>query len=151
MRTKAENVLEDNFENYAVEVYVYGLASAYDSKILSADLATIENFTNALPDDNLSIVWIAFDENEIGDKYDETIKYIEEIVKDFDLSNSVIECYFVSQNIVKQCKDKITTNHADYSYQTISDMDIVLSSQRPIYKYYYEGNGFGLMLKEVVN
>ncbi|MBD5130359.1 MAG: hypothetical protein HDT43_10645 [Ruminococcaceae bacterium] len=151
MRNKAENVLSKYCENFAVEVYVYGLASDYDSKIQSADMATIENFTNALPDDNLSVVWIAFDENEIGDKYDETIKYIEEIVKDFGLSNCYIDCYFVSLDIVNQCNEKIMSCHSGYNYQITADMDTTLSSQRPIYRYVYTGGDCDLALNKILN
>lgn len=151
MREVAENVLSKNFENYAVEVYVYGLASDYDSKIQSVDIATIDNFTNALPEDNLSVVWIAFDENEFDDDFDKVTKYVEEIVKDFGLSNCYIDCYFVSLDIVNQCNEKIMSCHSEYNYQITADMDITLSSQRPIYRYVFTGKNNDLALDKILS
>ena len=146
MRNKAEEVLSKYLRNFAVEVYVYGLASSYDPKILSPDKATIENFANALPKDNLSVIWIAFDESDFGNDYDETKKYIEEIVENFGLLNCGINCYFVSSDIVQQCKKKVITNHVGYDYQIIADMEITLSSQRPIYRFLYTGSNHDLDL-----
>lgn len=151
IRNKTEDVLSKYFKNFAVEVYVYGLASSYDPKILSPDKATIENFTNVLPQDNLSVIWIAFDESDIGKDYDETKKYIEEIVKNFGLLNCGINCYFVSSDIVQQCKKKVITNHVEYDYQIIADMEITLSSQRPVYRYDYKGNIRELALDKILS
>lgn len=151
MRSIIESVLSKYYNNFAAEVYVYGLASAYDSHILSSEKATIDNFTNALPDENLSIIWIAFDENEFCDNFDELGKYIEEFVIDFGLTNCYINCYFVSSDIVNQCKEKINSCHFDYDYRISADMDVTLSSQRPIYRYSYKGSNNDLALLKIAS
>ena len=150
MRSIIESVLSKYYKNFAAEVYVYGLASAYDSHIFSSKEASIENFTNALPDDNLSIIWIVFDENEFCDDFDKLGKYIEEFARDFGLSNCYIDCYFVSSDIVNQCKDKINSRHFDYDYRISVDMDITLSSQRPSYMFSYDGSKRDLQLYKIV-
>ena len=92
MRDKIDNVLSRHCNNYAAEVYVSGLARGYDSGIRLTSEATIENFTEALPNDNLSIVWIAFDKDEIGDDYDIVKVYLEEFVKEFFFQTAGFNC-----------------------------------------------------------
>lgn len=145
MRKKAEEVLSKYFKNYAVEVYVYGLAYAYDSKIRSSAEATIENFISALPDDNHSVIWIAIDNNE-AIHLDTLSSYLEEMTRMFSLSNCSIDCYYVSSDIVQYCKESIETNHIEYNYDAASHMAVTLSSRRPFYKFLYHGKDGEFML-----
>ncbi len=139
MRIKAEQVLSQYVENFAVEIYVRGTSSTYDSKILSSNEATIENFTNALPEDNLSTIWFVFDINEFDSDYDRTAAYVEEIVDEYYLTNGCIICCFVSFDIVNECKEKIASNHIEYSYELLDDMQTTLSGRTPYFRYYFKG------------
>lgn len=149
MRNKIDNVLFKYCNNYAAEVYVYGITPRYDSGIRSAREATIKNFTEALPNDNLSIVWIAFDKDEIGDDYERVEEYLAEFVEDFALTFCGIHCYFVSSDIVSQGQEKIITNHSEYNYDVLNDMEILLSGQHPHYHYSYYGNENSLVLRDI--
>ncbi len=151
MRSKIESVLSSNFKNFAAEVYVYGLADAYDSGIRSSNEASIENFTKALPENNWSVIWIAFDKNEILSDFNRINIYIKKIVEHFSLSNCHINCYFVTSDTVNQCKEKINTNHIEYDYKITDDMEVILSSQRPIYRYLYQGSESSLTLDRISN
>lgn len=140
MRIKAEQILSKYVKNFAVEVYVRGLSGVYDSKIRSADKATIENFTNALPENNASTIWIAFDQSEFNSDYERVTGYVKEIVDEYYLTNGIIKCYFVSTEIVDKCKTKIAENHIDYYYDLLGDMEVTLSSHGPMYTYHFKGN-----------
>ena len=140
MRIKAEQILSKYVKNFAVEVYVWGIPSAYDSGIRSADEATIENHTNAIPEKNASTIWIAFDINEFNSDYERTEEYVKEIIDEYYLTNGLFDCYFVYPDIVEECKKKIANNHADFYYELSRDMDVTLSSLRPVYTYHFRGN-----------
>lgn len=140
MRIKAEQILSKYVKNFAVEVYVRGLPSAYDSKIRSANEATIENFTNAIPEENLSTIWFVLDINEFASDYDRTAAYVEEIVDEYSLTNGCIICYFVSSDIVEECKKKIAEKHTDYDYDLLWDMTVTLNDKKPYFRYYFKAN-----------
>lgn len=139
MVIKAEQILSKYVDNFAVEIYVRGTSSTYDSKILSVNEATIKNFTNALPEDNLSTIWFVFDINEFNSDYDRTAAYVKEIVDEYYLTNGCIICCFVSSDIVKECKEKIASNHIEYSYELLGDMQTTLSGRTPYFRYYFKG------------
>lgn len=138
MRTKAEQILSIYVNNFAVEVYVYGLPSSYDSGIRSANDATIENFTNKIPENNLSTIWFVFDKNEFNSDFDITASYVEEIVDEYSLTNGCIICCFASAETVEECKIKISSNHADYDYDIVSDMQTTLGTKDPYFRYYFK-------------
>ena len=143
MKTKAELILSKHFYNFAVEVRVSGLSGLseyYESGIYSAEKATIENYTNALPENNASTIWIAFDKNEFNSDYGRVADYVKEIVDEYYLTNGVFKCYFVSSEIVDKCKKKISDNHIDYNFDLTGDMEVTLSSHSPLYIYHFKGN-----------
>ena len=140
MRTIAEQILSKYVDNFAVEVYVWGIPSAYDSGIRSADEATIENHTNAIPEKNGSTIWIAFDINEFNSDFERTEEYVKEIIDEYYLTNGVFSCYFVSSDIVEDCKKKITEHHKNDSYDMIGDMEVTLSPHGPTCTYHFKGN-----------
>ncbi len=144
MKEIIDSVLSEHYENFASEVYVRGLATAYDSGIRSADEASIKTFTEALPEDNLSTIWIAFNEDEIGDDYESIEPFLAEIVESFGLTRAGIRCYFVDKKTVEQCQESILNNHLEYGYDIGFEMDVILSQKRPVYHYAYNGNRFGL-------
>ncbi len=115
MKEQIDTVLSEYFDNYAVEVYVWGLASAYDSGIVDADDASIVNFTEALPETNNTNVWIAIDKEEIDNPYNmkTTESMLDKAVKDFHYSNLGIEYYVVSNEIVTKCRESITDENYD--------------------------------------
>lgn len=146
MKGIIDSVLTEHYENFASEVYVHGLATAYDSGIRSAKDASIKTFTEALKEDNLSRIWIAFDENEIKGDYESIELFLAEIVESFGQTRAGIRCYFVDKKTVGQCQEAISNNHLEYGYDMGFEMDVILSKRRPIYIYAYNGNSFGLKL-----
>ena len=143
MRIKAEQILSKYVKNFAVEVYASGLSGLsdyYDSGIYSAENATVENYTNALPENNASTIWIAFDQNDFNSDYERVADYVKEIVDEYYLTNGVFKCYFVSEEIVDECKTKIADNHIDFYYDLLGDMEVTLSSHSPLYTYHFKGN-----------
>jgi len=151
MKEIIEISLSNHFNKFVVEVEVYenGLESFYDSKIQSSAEATIENYTNAFPD-NRSSVWIVFDEDEFNCNFDNLNEYIEDFVKDFGLTNCYIDCYFVSSDIINQCRAKINSCHNEDGYRITNDMEITLSKQRPSYMFSYDGSKRDLQLYKIV-
>ena len=140
MKQKAEQILSKYIDDFAVEVYVRGLLGVYDSKIRSTNEATIENYTNAIPEDNSSTIWLAIDINEFNSNYERVADYVKEIVDEYYLTNGVFKCYFVSSEIVDNCKKKIADNHIDFNFNLIGDMEVTLSSHSPLYTYHFKGN-----------
>lgn len=146
MRNLIENSLSKHFKNFVAEVEVF--ENGLESKIQSSAEATIENYTNAFPD-NRSCVWIAFDKKEFGNNFDNLNEYIEDFVKDFGLTNCYIDCYFVSPDIINQCREKISSCHYDVGYRITADMEGTLSNQRPTYMYSYYGINRDLQLYKI--
>lgn len=139
MKEVIDSVLFDNYESFAAEVYVRGLERTYDSGIHSAGEVSIKSFTEALPDKNLGVVWIAFDKEEFVEDYGAVEPIINEIFESFGSMRSTIDCYFVDSDTLRQCQEKILNHHSEYGYRILTDMEVMLSSKLPVYCFVYNG------------
>ena len=149
MRAIINYTLSNYCKNYAAEVYISGLHSD-DSGIRSSSEATIKKYTDALPNESCTI-WIAFDKDEFGNDYNKVEMFLEEVVRNVSLTRCNIQCYYVSSDIVAQCNKNINDNHVEHNYNILTDMAVLLSKHHPKYDYYYNGNGSGLVLRDVFN
>lgn len=113
MKQQIDSVLSEYYDNFASEVYVWGLTPNYDSGIRDADIATIVTFTEAMPQENSTSIWIAIDQNEVTEIFDlEHIKTILDAAScEFHLTNAVIDYYIVSDEIINKCNYEITNNY----------------------------------------
>lgn len=134
MYQKTNEVLSDHFVNYAVGIYIYGIPSYYNSGITDADLATIETYTEAIPDNNKSIIWIALDKKQFTNAEYDITSILVDITDGFHLANVEIDCYYVDEIIISECIQRI-----EDGFVTIVDMEGILSSHKPVYHYQYSG------------
>ncbi len=106
IKENIDSVLLKYYDIFASEVYVRGLSDLYKSEIYDSKEATIKNYTEALPDSNSTGIWIALNEVEI-DNQDKVAKVTDEMTESFHLTNAGIYFYYVTDDIIKQCKEEI--------------------------------------------
>lgn len=99
------SVLSEYSKQYVLEVDVQGLYDDYDSGIKSADDATIKNFTKALPDKNITDIWIALNDND-NQFHDNVRIIVEKMTTDFYYTNALIHFYYVTDDVIQQCIDE---------------------------------------------
>lgn len=99
------SVLSEYSGEYVADVNVQGLYDEYDSEIREAENATIKNYSEALPDINITDIWIALnDENNL---FRDNIQFIvEKITQDFYYTHALIHFYYVTDDIVQHCIDE---------------------------------------------
>ncbi len=149
MKEQIDSVLSKYYDNFASEVYVRGLTSTYDSGIKDAKQASITTFTEAIPEDNDSSIWIVIDNKEVIDSYDinHFKKILSEVVDIFHKTTAAIHVFIVTDAIVTICNSEICNN------LKIMDITAVLSDGKCIsdsnnyiatHKFRYVGNDIGL-------
>ncbi len=134
MYQKIDEVLSEHFDDYAVGIYIYGISSSYNSGITNASEATIASYTEAIPNDNKTVIWLAFANSDFANKEYDIMPILSDIVDGFHMCNADIECYYVDDLTIDKCTQEIEDGFVE-----IASMDGILSSQRPIYCYRYSG------------
>lgn len=90
---------------YAVDVNVQGLYNEYESGIREAENATIKNYSESLPDTNITDIWIAL--NDDKKILRNSLQFIvEEITEELYKTNALIYFYYVTDDIVQHCFDE---------------------------------------------
>lgn len=103
------SVLSEYSIQYVVDVDVQGLYDDYDSGIRSADDATIKNFTEALPDINITDIWIALNDKD-NLFHDNVQTIVEKMTTDFYYTNALIHFYYVTDDVINRCIDESQNN-----------------------------------------
>ena len=80
------------------------------------------------------MVWIALNKDDFIDGKFDVQEILKTIVTNLNMANMVIECYYVAEEIIDDCNAEI-----EDGFVKASDMDGILSTQRPIYRYQYNG------------
>ena len=141
MRYVIEDGLSKHCKNFSAEVWSKSVHHS-DSGIRSASEATFNNYAKALPEEGW-LIWIGFDKDEFGGDYGKSEEYLLEFIEEFQqIHHCVIDCYFVSSDIIEECQDHVK-NHTDI------DLNIILSSHRPSYAYCYYGSSNNLVLQKI--
>ncbi len=90
---------------YAVDVDVQGLYNEYESGIREAENATIKNYSESLPDTNITDIWIAL--NDDKKILRNNLQFIvEEITAELYKTHALIHFYYVTDDIVQHCFDE---------------------------------------------
>ena len=135
MKEQIDSVLSKYYDNFASEVYVYGLTPSYDSGIRNASEASIKTYTEAIPDNNMSTIWIVLDEDEVNEEYSRVETILTEIVSEFYNTHAGIDCYFTPAEIVDETKSISTDKDVDPTH-----MDILVSGKYSVYEFHFWGD-----------
>ena len=137
MLDEINNVLSKHFKNYAVDLEVRGLLPCYDSGITDASKASIEAYTEAVPEENTVFLWMAFDENEVEKNREKIEPILDECSVNFHKSNIVWDCHFVNEETMQECKRSIAENNTEFIWDIGTSLSVLLNQNKPVYHYYY--------------
>ena len=136
MLEPANAVLSKHFNNYAVEIWVKGLLYCYESGITDASKASIETYTEALPEDNMSDMWIAVDESETSD-FEEIEECLLELSENYHKSRISISCYIASKDVIDECNRRIADNHFEFGHDMLGSMGTILGDSKSRAEFFY--------------
>ncbi len=152
MKEKIDTVLAQYYEDFAVEVSVTNLVDGHESGLTNADEASIVTYSEATPEDSITSIFIAINEEEIHD-YTEIETALIDCMKAFHYTRTNIKCYFVNTDVISDCKEVLTNNNYDnLEIMTVLSPGKCISEQQyTLYLYYYHGLEPHLWLAEIVD
>ena len=139
LKQKIDDVLKENYENFASQVFVTPLNYWYDSGLRSANDVTIKNFSDSFADDNdnYTLVYIAINNSEKD--FDKIQNVLKKMTDNFYSLNVSIDCYYTDEQTIEQCKE--TT---DKSYREIGITDILRTGHFEMDDFVFFNDGKGL-------
>lgn len=129
-------VLAEHFDDFATEVYIYGLAPDYDAGIRNPDEVTIKSFSRAISQNgkkNASIMWILIEDSQTQSQ-DKMLEILSGFTKELYEMKTVIEVHYVPRDVLVECKNFINDNIHDPN-----DIQKYIRNKYLIQEYYYVG------------
>lgn|GEM_PF-4979988 len=130
-------VLAEHFDDFATEVYIYGLAPDYDAGIRNPDEVTIKSFSQAINQNgkkNASIMWILIEDSQTQSQ-DKMLEILSGFTKELYEMKTVIEVHYVPRDVLIECKNFINDNIHDPN-----DIQKYIRNKYLIQEYYYVGS-----------
>ena len=145
LKQKIDDVLKENYENFASQVFVTPLNYWYDSGIRSANNATIKNFSESFTDDddNYTLVYIAIKNSEKD--FDKIKNALQKMSDNFYSLNVSIDCYYTDEQTIEQCKENMNKSFREMG------MDYILESsefEKDEFVYFNDDRGLTYISKK---
>ena len=145
MKDIVDAVLSKHCDEYAVEIEVKGLSPDYDSGIRLADNASIQTYTEALPQENSTSIIIVLNESIMNKETDdEIVSLIMGFVESFYYTKAFIDCYYVPFDILEQCVEVTDGNNKP----DLTNLRVLVSGRYPKDDFVYTGTEKRLALVE---